>query len=335
MIDFMWPWAFAVLPLPALVRRLVRPRVQQDAALRVPDVGRFRAAARAGISGRGGVNVALVLAWLAWACLIGAAARPQFTGDPVSLPSSGRDLMLAVDISGSMNTEDMEIDGRQTNRLTVAKEVVSDFIAHRTGDRVGLILFGSNAYLQAPLTFDLATVEQLLQEAPVGIAGGKTAVGDAIGLAVKRLRTRPAESRVLILLTDGANNVGEVPPEKAAELARAEGIKIHTVGVGADALEIPGFWGELGGRIVNPSADLDAKALQQIADTTGGQFFRARDTVELAKIYQLLDAIEPTALDERNFRPVKALFHYPLAVSWALWLCVLMMGTRRGLYAGV
>ncbi|HEY6598944.1 MAG TPA: VWA domain-containing protein, partial [Pseudomonadales bacterium] len=278
---------------------------------------------------------ALVLAWLAWACLIGAAARPQFTGDPVSLPSTGRDLMLAVDISGSMNTEDMEIDGRQTNRLTVVKEVVSDFIARRAGDRVGLILFGSNAYLQAPLTFDLATVEQLLREAPVGIAGGKTAVGDAIGLAVKRLRTRPAESRVLILLTDGANNVGEVPPEKAAELARAEGIKIHTVGVGADALKIPGFWGELGGRIVNPSADLDAKALQQIADTTGGQFFRARDTVELAKIYQLLDAIEPTAQDERNFRPVKALFHYPLAVSWALWLCVLMMGTRRGVYAGV
>ncbi len=171
MIDFIWPWAFAALPLPALIRRLVRPRVQQDAALRVPDVGRFRAAALAGIGGRGGVNVALVLAWLAWACLIGAAARPQFTGDPVSLPSTGRDLMLAVDISGSMNTEDMEIDGRQTNRLTVVKEVVSDFIAHRAGDRVGLILFGSNAYLQAPLTFDLATVEQLLQEAPIGIAG--------------------------------------------------------------------------------------------------------------------------------------------------------------------
>ena len=301
----------------------------------MPDVGRFRAAAIAGVGGRTGVNVALVLAWLAWACLLGAAARPQFTGDPVSLPSTGRDLMLAVDISGSMNTEDMEIGGRLTNRLTVVKEVVSDFIAHRSGDRVGLILFGSNAYLQAPLTFDLATVEQLLQEAPVGIAGGKTAVGDAIGLAVKRLRTRPAQSRVLILLTDGANNVGEVPPEKAAELARAEGIRIYTVGVGADALKIPGFWGELGGRIVNPSADLDAKSLQQIADTTGGRFFRARDTVELAQIYQLLDAIEPTAQDARNFRPIKALFHYPLAASWALWLCVLLMGVRRGVYAGV
>ena len=140
---------------------------------------------------------------------------------------------------------------------------------------------------------------------------------------------------MLILLTDGANNVGEVPPEKAAELARAEGIKIYTIGVGAEALKIPGFWGELGGRIVNPSADLDAKSLQQIADATGGRFFRARDTAELTQIYQLLDAIEPTAQDARNFRPIRALFHYPLAASWALWLMVLLLGARRGAYVGV
>ena len=121
MINFIWPWAFAALPLPALIRRLLRPRQQQDAALRVPDVGRFSAAAVAGAGSRSSVNVVLLLAWLAWACLLGAAARPQFTGDPVSLPSTGRDLMLAVDISGSMNTEDMEIGGRVTNRLTAVK----------------------------------------------------------------------------------------------------------------------------------------------------------------------------------------------------------------------
>jgi Ca-activated chloride channel family protein len=182
------------------------------------------------------------------------------------------------------------------------------------------------------LTFDLATVEQLLQEAPVGIAGGKTAVGDAIGLAVKRLRTRPAQSRVLILLTDGANNVGEVPPEKAAELARAEGIKIYTIGVGSEELKVPGFFGEFGARIVNPSADLDEKSLQHIADVTGGRFFRARDTAELVKIYDLLDKIEPTAQDAREFRPVQALFHYPLAASWVLWLTVLGLGGLRGGY---
>ncbi len=333
MISFLWPWAFFALPAPLLTRWLMRPRSQQDAALRVHDVGRFNPAAIKRTAGtRGGLFV-LLLAWLAWACLLGAVARPQFTGDPVSLPSTGRDLVLAVDISGSMNTEDMDINGRTANRLAAVKAVVTEFIARRTGDRIGLILFGTNAYLQAPLTFDLATVEQLLDEAPVGIAGGKTAIGDAIGLAVKRLRNRPAESRVLILLTDGANNVGEVPPDKAAQLAHAEGIKIYTIGVGADELKVPGFWGEIGGRIVNPSADLDAKSLQEIAETTGGRFFRARDTQELAKIYGLLDAIEPTAQDERNFRPVKALFFYPLAASWALWLIVLSFAARRGAYA--
>jgi len=328
MIDFLWPWMFAALPLPLVTRYLLRPQQLDDAALRVPSVARFDAVA---LSRRGLQRsrwIALVLAWLAWTCLVAAAARPQFTGEPISLPSTGRDLMLAVDISGSMNTEDMEIGGHTENRLAAVKDVVTDFITHRTGDRVGLILFGTNAYLQAPLTFDLATVEELLDEAPVGIAGGKTAIGDAIGLAVKRLRTRPTGSRVLILLTDGANNVGEVPPEKAAELARAEGVRIYTVGVGAEELKVPGFWGEIGGRIVNPSADLDAKSLQQIADTTGGRFFRARDTKELSQIYDLLDAIEPAQQDARTFRPVKALFFYPLAASWALWVGLLLFDAR-------
>jgi Ca-activated chloride channel homolog len=333
MITFLWPWAFAALPLPLLARYLLRPRQQQDAALRVPDLGRFEAA----ISGRGGArrggSLALLLAWLAWTCLLAAVARPQFTGEPVSLPSSGRDLMLAIDISGSMNTEDMEVAGRVTNRLNAVKYVVTDFIARRAGDRVGLILFGTNAYLQAPLTFDLATVEKLLDDAPVGIAGGKTAIGDAIGLAVKRLRSRPADSRVLILMTDGASNAGEVPPDKAAQLAHAEGVKIYTVGVGAEELKVPGFWGEIGGRVVNPSADMDTKALERIANATGGRFFRAKDTAELSKIYRLLDAVEPTAQEARSFRPVRSLFHYPLAASWLLWLIVLGLGTRRGAYA--
>jgi Ca-activated chloride channel homolog len=330
MIELLWPWALAALPLPLALRALWRPIPDLDAALLVPDAGRFDVGATA----RAGTTrtrwLLLTLAWLAWACLVGAIARPQYTGDPIALPSTGRDLMLAVDISGSMNTEDMEIDGRVADRLTVVKQVVSDFISRRSGDRVGLVLFGSNAYLQAPLTFDLSTVETLLQDTPIGIAGGKTAVGDAIGLAVKRLRTRPSDSRVLILLTDGANNVGEVPPDKAAELARAEGIKIYTIGVGSEELKVPGFFGEFGARIVNPSADLDEKSLQQIADLTGGRFFRARDTDELAEIYRLLDAIEPTAQEAREFRPVKALFHYPLAASWALWLMVLLVGGGRG-----
>ena len=328
MIAFLWPWAFAALPLPLAARYLLSAQQRREAALRVPSVDRFAIATTAHRGRQRGRWLTLLLAWLAWTLLLAAVARPQFTGEPISLPSTGRDLMLAVDISGSMNTEDMEIAGHVANRLAAVKDVVTDFIAHRAGDRVGLILFGTNAYLQAPLTFDLATVEQLLDEAPVGIAGGKTAIGDAIGLAVKRLRTRPADSRVLILLTDGANNVGEVPPEKAAELARAEGVRIYTIGVGAEELKVPGFWGEIGGRIVNPSADLDAKSLEQIADTTGGRYFRARDTKELSQIYDLLDAIEPAQQDARTFRPVKALFFYPLAASWVLWVGLMLFDAR-------
>jgi len=328
MIGFLWPWTFAALPLPLAARYLLRPQQRDDAALRVPSLTRFDVATAARDGAQRSHWIALAVAWLAWTLLLAAVARPQFIGEPISLPSTGRDLMLAVDISGSMNTEDMEVGGHVANRLAAVKDVVTDFIAHRAGDRVGLILFGTNAYLQAPLTFDLATVEQLLDEAPVGIAGGKTAIGDAIGLAVKRLRTRPAESRVLILLTDGANNVGEVPPEKAADLARAEGVRIYTVGVGAEELKVPGFWGEIGGRIVNPSADLDAKSLERIASTTGGRFFRARDTKELSQIYDLLDAIEPAQQDARTFRPVKALFFYPLAVSWALWIGLMLFDAR-------
>jgi len=216
------------------------------------------------------VRLRLVLLWLIWLALVGATARPQWTGDPVALPTTGRDLMLAVDISGSMGTEDMELGNQLVDRLTVVKNVVSDFVEQRQGDRVGLILFGTNAYLQAPLTFDLVSVDRLLTEAPVGIAGGKTAIGDAIGLAVKRLRQRPAGDRVLILLTDGANNVGEVEPAKAAELAGAEGITIYTIGVGAESVRMRGLFGALSSTLINPSAELDEPTLQAIAGATGG-----------------------------------------------------------------
>ncbi len=328
MIELLWPWALAALPLPWLVRAVMPPLVTREAALRVPDAGRYAIGLQVSHSEPARRPGLLFIAWLAWICLLLALARPQYTGEIVSLPSTGRDLMVAVDISGSMNTEDMELDGRLTNRLSVVKRVVSDFIARRAGDRIGLVLFGSNAYLQAPLTFDLKTVQSLLAETPIGIAGGKTAIGDAIGLAVKRLRERPSEARVVILLTDGANNVGEVPPETAAELAAAAGVRIYTIGVGSEALRVPGLFGTFGSRIVNPSADLDEATLQKIADATQGRFFRAKDTAELAQIYQILDAIEPTDQQARDFRPVQGLFQYPLAAAWLLWIAVLVGGAR-------
>jgi len=227
---------------------------------------------------------------------------------------SGRDLLLAVDISGSMETEDMQLGRQVTDRLTAVKAVAGNFIDHREGDRLGLILFGDQAYLQTPLTFDRETVRTLLNEAAIGLAGKSTAIGDAIGLAVKRLRERPAENRVLILMTDGANTSGSVDPLKAADLAAREGVRIYTIGVGADEMLVRGFFGTQ--RV--PGTDLDEGTLTAIAQKTGGQYFRARDIEGLQKIYALLDKLEPVSQDEQTFRPVHELYVWPLGAALLL-----------------
>ncbi len=309
MIEFLWPYAIAFLPLPLLIYWLLPKAHRQEAALHVPFFSLAagfesdnRLIQRRSIIRR----LAMVLMWLA---LVIAATQPQWIGEPIELPTSGRDLLLAVDISGSMGTEDMKLGNDMTTRLAVVKNVVGDFVERRKGDRLGLILFGSKAYLQTPLTFDRNTVRTLLQETPLGIAGGKTAIGDAIGLSVKRLKSRPAENRVLILLTDGVNNVGEVSPLQAAKLAALEGIRIYTIGFGADELMVPGL---LFNRKINPSAELDAKTLSEIASLTGGLYQRARSSSELAAIYESLDELEPIELEKETFRPVKSLYFWPL-----------------------
>ena len=325
MIDWVWPFAFALIPLPLLLRSFWKPLQRQQAALAVPDITNFQIEETSRSSRlASAMPWRALLLWLVWAALVTAVARPQWTGDPVTLPTTGRDLMLAVDISGSMGTEDLQLGGQVVNRLTVVKSVVSDFIEARQGDRLGLILFGTNAYLQAPLTFDLQTVNRLLIEAPVGIAGGKTAIGDAIGLAVKRLRQRPDGDHVLILLTDGANNVGEVAPIKAAELANQGEIRIYAIGVGADEMRLRSAFGLLGSRIINPSAELDEKTLKAIAQKTGGRYFRAQNTEKLVEIYDIIDALEPIEQDAETYRPTAALFHWPMTIAWLafLWLIV-------------
>ncbi len=326
MIEWYWPWMFGLLPLPLLIRWLVRPVETKDSALVVPDIQQFQVTQdmTAAVS-KSGFNLPLLLLGCIWLLSVCAAARPHWIGDAVTLPTSGRDLMLAVDISGCMGTEDMRLQDQMVNRLLVVKQVVNDFVEHRKGDRIGLILFGTNAYLQAPLTFDLTSVTTLLAEAPIGIAGGKTAIGDAIGLAVKRLRRRPEGERVLILLTDGANNVGEVAPLKAAELAATEGVKIYTIGVGADEMQMPGLFGVLGSRIVNPSAELDVETLQAIADQTDGRFYRARNTEKLQEVYAIIDKLEPVDQEAETYRPTASLFHWPLAAGWLL-ACLLLLG---------
>jgi len=317
-----WPWLLLLAPVPWLLRLLIPASPSEDLqALRVP----WFSAVAGGKSGWMRKPLLALVAALVWLLLVFAASRPQWVGEIESLPVTGRDLLLAVDISGSMDTQDMILGRAAVNRLKVVKKVAGEFIKRRHGDRVGLILFGSRAYLQTPLTFDTETTATLLDESEIGLAGRETAIGDAIGLAVKRLRDDAAADRVLVLLTDGANTSGEVQPLQAAGFAARDGLTVYTVGVGADEMMVQDFFGS---RVVNPSADLDEDTLRAIADQTGGRYFRARDAVSLEKIYQILDELEPVESDVETIRPVDELFYWPLGLSYALALLAALFSIR-------
>ena len=322
MFSWEWPWLFVLIPLPLLLRFLMTARERAPQAVRVPFFNVLQAINDAETRSNAPTWLMGLIAGFVWLALVTAAARPTWIGEPMPLPQEGRDLMLAVDISRSMSEEDMQVRGGYVDRVTAVKAVVGDFIEQRAGDRIGLILFGQQGYLQTPLTFDTQTVQLQLNEAQLGFAGNATAIGDAIGLSIKRLRDRPAESRVLILLTDGANTAG-TDPRAAAKIAAEANIRIHTVGIGSDSRVVNGFFGVR--RTINPSADLDEDTLQYIADITGGQYFRARDPNELINIYTQLDALEPMP-EEQTFRPTRSLFHWPLAI--ATLLSALLVGAR-------
>ena len=326
MFEFSWPWVFFLVPLPWLVKLLLPAAETSSAALRVPHLEQWL-----GVQKKYGSSLfnlrqkSTWLFYLAWLCLVAGAAKPMWIGEPVSLPVSGRDLMLAIDLSGSMENPDFLLNGKKVDRLTVVKQVAGDFIERRVGDRIGLILFGKRAYVQTPLTFDRETVKYMLKEAEIGLAGKETAIGDGIGLAAKRLQDRPAESRVLIVLTDGANTAGEIDPIKAAELAKELGLKIYTIGVGADSLEVQSFFGT---RVVNPSADLDEATLSKIASLTGGSYFRAKDTKGLEAIYGQLDVLEPAVQETETLRPQIALYYWPVSAGLAFVLFYLLLTSR-------
>ncbi len=318
MLELDCPWLLLILPAPLLIYWFLPPATPlSERALRIPFYKDLVDRTTSSSLERSQSSwLSLLALWLIWALLLLAASQPRWMGNPIQMADSGRDLMLAVDLSGSMEIRDMTVDGQEADRLMALKHVLSDFIKRRKGDRIGLILFGSQAYLQTPLTFDRKTVKTLLDESNIGIAGSKTAIGDALGLAVKHLRKRPEDSRVLILLTDGANTAGEISPLQAARLAEKEHIKIYTIGMGADEMIQPGLFGSsFGARKINPSADLDEKTLKEIAKITGGQYFRARNTEALEKIYQLLDQLEPVTQNEETFKPSKALYPWPLGAA--------------------
>ena len=318
MLQLAWPWMLVAVVAPLLVARLA-PRAPDGAGapIRVPYFEEVLAwSSRPAGSGS---RLRTAVALLAWCALVLAAARPQWVGDPVSIPVRGRDLALALDLSGSMREQDMKSRTGFEARLDVVKRVAGDFVSRRAGDRVGLILFGSRAYLQAPFTLDLDTVSEMISETVLGLAGEQTAIGDAIGLAVKRLRARPMEERVLVLLTDGTDTASRVDPLSAARFAAAEGITIHAVGVGADD-EAAARW--FGVQRRRARSVLDEATLQAIADMTGGRYFRARNTAELEEIYRLIDELEPVAGDDEVFRPTRDLFHWPLGLSVVLFVLV-------------
>jgi len=313
MFEFAWPWMFAILPLPILVWWLLPPYRARQASVMVPFFDRL-AAATGQTPQRGAVvlrrrGIQMVTAVLIWALLVAALAWPQWVGDPVTREVSARDLMLAIDISGSMDQRDFRsADGATLTRLDGVKRVVADFVARRHGDRVALVLFGTRAYVQVPFTQDLQTATALLAQTAVGMAGQQTAIGDTIGLAIKTFEASKARQKLLILLTDGNDTASRVPPEHAADIARQHGVVVDTIGVG------------------DPTASgenrVDLGVLRSVAETTGGRFFRAEDGAQLQAIYADIDRLAPAKLDTLSWRPKRPLFQWPLgaAVTLALLL---------------
>lgn len=321
MIHLAWPWMALLLPLPWLRYALSSPAEPHGASVHVPFatniVPRYTRLAARPSWGR------FIFAAI-WLLLVVAAMRPQWLGEPEPIPTTGRRLMLAVDVSGSMATEDM---AGGASRLRVVQSVAGQFIDSRHGDRVGLILFGTRPYLQAPLTTDLATVHRFLNEAVIGVAGRETAIGDAIGLAIKRLRAEndaghpaAAAQTVLVLLTDGQNDAGAMPPLEAARLAAQAGLRIYTIGVGAAAGS--GFLDQGG------NTDLDEETLQTIAKATGGEYFRAADAAALQAVYLQIDRLEPATGNQQWLRPADEWFTWPLSAALLLSIPAAWAGGR-------
>lgn len=319
MISLAYPWALLLIVLPLLL--ILRKQKSEPVDAPVIPVGHWLAD-MPGVSTQGRTNPwwrkLLILA--AWLCLVVALARPQHVGEQVQMPITGRDLMLVVDISPSMEEQDMVLRGRSINRLQAVKRVLNDFIDQREGDRLGLILFGTEPNVQAPLTFDRETVRTLLLESGLGMAGRATAIGDAVGLAVKRLRDRPQDQRVAIMLTDGANTAGEISPDKATDIAAAAGVRLYTIGIGAESVIQRGL---LGTRRVNPSRDLDEELLNRMAEQTGGRYFRARSLPELEMIYDSINQLEPIEQEGQFFRPVTELYVWPAGFAILIWLLLI------------
>ncbi len=323
MLGFDWWWAMLLLPVPLLARKLLPATNNVDVALAVPLLSRYRFTDSS--IRKSAVQVARICFWLFWICLIAAASRPFWLGEPLSRTVSGRDLMLAVDISGSMSEADMTINSKVASRIEVLKVVVQKFIQRREGDRLGLILFGTNAYTYVPLTFDLNTLTELLADVSTGLAGRHTAIGDAIGLAVKTMRKQDSEHKVLILVTDGSNTAGFENPIVAAQVAGRQGLTIYTIGVGTDAQTLSRTYGL---QNIPTGVALNERVLSGIAEVTGGDYFRATNASTLENIYLALDKLEPVEYKYQSHRPRSELFTIPLVAG----IFVMVFFTARSIW---
>lgn len=312
MLQFAWPLVALALLLPWLVARFAPPAAPLATPLRVPFLRQAQGWSQAGAGAR--PRASLVFALLAWTLLVAAACRPQWIGEPVGVPASGRSMLLALDVSASMRTA---VLGPQMG-IDVMRSTARRFIAGRAGDRIGLIVFGTKAYVQAPLTFDLKAVAEMVDEFFIGLAGEGTALGDAIALGVARLRAMPRDERVMILLTDGSSTDGVMSVPDAARLARHHGVRVHAIGIGAAERLATLRAGE----------GLDEPALQRVAAETGGRYFRADNGSALAQIYEALERVEPAALDEQHVRPTTELYALPLGLALALALAALLAAPR-------
>ncbi|MEY8766956.1 MULTISPECIES: vWA domain-containing protein [Francisella] len=332
MINIEYPWFLVLIILP-VVSYWIFPRVKHDKqlALKTPFFDQLESQLRGNKNGDfTKANYLKYILSTIWILLIISGSGIQWLGKPVSLPQSGRDLMMAIDLSGSMAIQDMQkSNGKMESRFDLVMRVANEFLDTRQGDRVGLILFGTWAYLQTPLTFDIPTVKKMLDDASIALPGPQTAIGDAIGLAVKKLKRYPGDSKALVLLTDGENNSGALQPLQAAELAKQYHIKIYTIGLGGGQMMVKTTFGE---RLVNTSEDLDTEVLQKIATMTGGKFFRAQNSTDLKQVYESIDQLEPIESDKTVVRPVTYL--YPWSLGFALLLSFVMaivwLKRRRG-----
>jgi Ca-activated chloride channel family protein len=310
-----WFWALGLLPLVMLWRGRRGP----VAAIQYSDVGLARAVARRSRSRIG--NWVWLWAVLAAVLMIVGLARPQRGHSRTEVTANGIDIVLGLDVSGSMQALDFLIDNQRVNRIEVVKSVVGKFIDERPNDRIGLIAFAGAAYLVSPITLDHDWLQQNLERVAIGGVDDGTAIGSAIAAAVNRLRTTPAKSKVVILLTDGMNNTGKISPLAAAEAAKALGVKIYTIGVGVRGKAPVPVRDEAGNmRLIMAQVDVDEKTLQTVADQTGGKFYRATDTDSLTKIYEQINRLETTAQTVQKFE------HYDELYPWALIPALAIIG---------